>query len=157
MVGTWDNKDLVYCYAALNVTSGKLTTRLLEQPARIKQQTGQSKTRRLQVAFTAHLHDIARAYPAERHPDVVIIIDNAPWHQGPIVEEAMATHPHLRFYRLPSYSPQLNPIERFWRILRRRATHNRLFTTRAELRQTLRHNLCYYSMIKFFVLDVLLT
>jgi hypothetical protein len=46
-------------YAALNVTSGKLTTRLLEQPARIKQQSGQSKTRRLQVAFAAHLHDIA--------------------------------------------------------------------------------------------------
>ena len=60
-IGTWDHKDLVYCYAALNVTSGKLTTRLLEQPARIKQQTGQSKTRRLQVAFTAPLHDIARA------------------------------------------------------------------------------------------------
>ena len=155
MVGTWDNKDLVYCYAALNVTSGKLTTRLLEQAARIKQQTGQSKTRRLQVAFAAHVHDMARAYPAESYPEVVIIIDNAPWHQGPIVEEAMAAHPHLKFYRLPSYSPQLNPIERFWRILRRRATHNRLFTTRSELRQTLRHNLCYYQSMRQKVLSLL--
>ena len=75
-----------------------------------------------------------RAYPAETHPEVVILIDNAPWHQGPIVEEAMAAHPHLTFYRLPSYSPPLNPIARCWRILRRRATHNRLFTTRSELR-----------------------
>ena len=155
MVGTWDNKDLVYCYAALNVTSGKLTTRLLEQPARIKQQTGQSKTRRLQVAFAAHVHDMARAYPAESYPEVVIIIDNAPWHQGPIVEEAMAAHSHLKFYRLPSYSPQLNPIERFWRILRRRATHKRLFTTRSELRQTLRHNLCYYQSMRQKVLSLL--
>jgi hypothetical protein len=154
-IGTWDHKDLVYCYAALNVTSGKLTTRLLEQPARIKRQTGQSKTRRLQVAFVAHLHDIARAYPAQSHPEVVIIIDNAPWHQGPIVEEALADHPHLKFYRLPSYSPQLNPIERFWRILRRRATHNRLFTTRPELRQTLRHNLCYYQSMRHKVLSLL--
>jgi hypothetical protein len=155
MVGTWDNKDLVYCYAALNVTSGKLTTRLLEQPARLKQQSGQSKTRRLQVAFVAHLHDMARAYPAEAHPEVVILIDNAPWHQGPIVEEAMAAHPHMTFYRLPSYSPQFNPIERFWRILRRWATHNRLFTTRSELRQTLRHNLCYYQSMRHKVLSLL--
>ena len=153
--GTWDNKDLVYCYAALNVTSGKLTTRLLEQPARIKQQSGQSKTRRLQVAFVAHVHDMARAYPAETYPEVVIILDNAPWHRGPMVDEVMAAHPHLRFYRLPSYSPQLNPIERFWRILRRRATHNRLFTTRKELRQTLRHNLCYYQSMRHKGLSLL--
>jgi hypothetical protein len=97
MVGTWDNKAWVYGYAALKVTNGKRTTRWLEPPARIKRQTGQSKTRRLQVAFVAHLHESARAYPAESHPDVVIILDNAPWHQGPIVEEAMAAHPHLRF------------------------------------------------------------
>ena len=155
MGGTWDNKDLVYCYAALNVTNGKLTTRLVEQPARIKQQTGQSKTRRLQVAFAAHLHDIARAYPAEVSPEVVIIIDNAPWHRGPIVDAALAAHPHLTFYRLPSYSPQLNPIERFWRILRCRATPNRLFTTRSELRQTLRHNLCYYQSMRHKVLSLL--
>jgi DDE superfamily endonuclease len=155
MVGTWDNKDLVYCYAALNVTSGKLTTRLLEQPARIKQQTGQSKTRRLQVAFVAHLHDIARAYPAESHPEVVIIIDNAPWHQGSIVEEALAAHPPLRFYRLPSYSPQLNCIERLWRVLRRRATHNRLFVTMAELRTALRASLCYFHTMRHKVLSLL--
>ena len=93
--------------------------------------------------------------PAEVYPEVVIIIDNAPWHRGPIVDAALAAHPHLTFYRLPSYSPQLNPIERFWRILRRRATHNRLFTTRSELRQTLRHNLCYYQSLWHKVLSLL--
>ena len=142
-------------YAALNVTSGTLTTRLLEQPARMKQRTGQSKTRRLQVACAAHLHNIARAYPAETYPEVILIIDNAPWHSGAIVEEALAAHPHLKFSRLPSYSPQLNPIERFWRILRRRATHNRLFMTRKELRQTLRHNLCYDQSMRHKVLSLL--
>jgi hypothetical protein len=155
VVGTWDNKDLVYCYAALNLSSGQLTTRLLDQPARAKQQTGQSKTRRLQVAFAAHLRDIARVYPAERYPEVVLLIDNAPWHCGALIDEVMASHPHLRFYRLPSYSPHLNPIERFWRILRRRATHNRLFTSRSELRQTLRNNLCYYQSMRHKVLSLI--
>ena len=61
LVGTWDKKDQVYCFAALDVVTGQLTTRLLEQPARSKAKTGQSKQQRLQVAFAAHLQDIARA------------------------------------------------------------------------------------------------
>jgi hypothetical protein len=78
MVGTWDNKDQVYCFAALNLVTGQLTTRLLEHPARSKVKTGQSKQQRLQAAFAAHLRDIARAYPASTYPAVIITIDNAP-------------------------------------------------------------------------------
>jgi DDE superfamily endonuclease len=154
-VGTWDNKDLVYCFAALNVVTGQLTTHLLEQPARSQAKTGQSKQQRLQVAFAAHLRDIARMYPASRYPEVVITIDNAPWHRGALMEQVLAAHPHLRVKRLPSYSPQLNVIERFWRVLRRRATHNRLFATRAALRMTLRNNLCYYQSRRQKVLSLI--
>jgi hypothetical protein len=101
-VGTWDNKDQVYCVAALNVVTGQLTTRLLEQPARSKAKTGQSKQQRLQMAFAAHLRDIARTYPARQYPEVVITIDNAPWHRGALMEQVLAAHPHLRVKRLPS-------------------------------------------------------
>jgi hypothetical protein len=102
MVGTWDNKDQVYCLAALNVVTGQLTTRLLEQPARSKAKTGQSKQQRLQGAFAAHLQDIARASPSSAYSEVVITIDNAPWHQGALMEQVLAAHPHLRLKRLPS-------------------------------------------------------
>lgn len=155
MVGTWDNKDLVYCFAALNVVTGQLTTHLLEQPAHSKAKTGHSKQQRLQTAFVAHLRDIARAYPASAFPEVVITIDNAPWHRGVGVEHVLAAHPHLRLYRLPSYSPQLNVIERFWRVLRRRATHNRLFTSMASLRVTLRNNICYFQTMRHKVLSLI--
>src|SRR5215217_4793514 len=104
-VGMWDNKDQVYCCAALNVVTGQLTTRLLEQPARSQAKTGQSKQQRLQVAFAAHLRDIARAYPARQYPEVVITIDNAPWHRGALMEQVLAAHPQLCLKRLPSYSP----------------------------------------------------
>jgi hypothetical protein len=154
-VGTWDNKDQVYCFGALNIVTGRLTTRLLAQPARSKVKTGQSKQQRLQVAFAAHLRDIARAYPASAYPEVVITIDNAPWHRGALMEHVLATHPHLRVKRLPSYSPQLNVIERFWRVLRRRATHNRLFASMAVLRTTLRNNLCYYQSLRQKVLSLI--
>jgi len=152
-VGTWDNKDQVYCVAALNVVTGQLTTRLLEQPARSQVKTGQSKQQRLQRAFAAHLRDIARAYPASQYPEVVITIDHAPWHRGALMEQVLAAHPHLRVKRLPSYSPQLNVIERFWRVLRRRATHNRLFASMARLRTTLRNNLCYFQTMRQKVLS----
>ena len=154
-VGTWDNKAQVYCVAALNVVTGQLTTRLLEQPARSKARTGQSKQQRLQVAFAAHLRDIARVYPASRYREVVITIDNAPWHRGARTEQVLAAYPHLRVKRLPSYSPQLNVIERFWRVLRRRATHNRLFARMAALRATLRNNICYFQTMRQKVLSLM--
>jgi DDE superfamily endonuclease len=154
-VGTWDNKDQVYCFAALNVVTGRLTTRRLEQPARSKAKTGLSKQQRLQGAFAAHLRDIASAYPASQYPEVVITMDNAPWHRGALMAQVLAAYPHLRVKRLPSYSPQLNVIERFWRVLRRRATHNRLFATMAALRATLRNNLCYYQSLRQKVLSLI--
>ena len=147
-VGPWDNKDQVYCFAALNVVTGQLTTRLLEQPARSKAKTGQSTQQRLQVAFAAHLRDIARTYPASTYPEVVITIDNAPWHRGALIEQVLAAPPQLRVKRLPSYSPQRNVIERFWRVLRRRATHNRLFARMAVLRTTLRNNISYFQTMR---------
>jgi transposase len=155
VVGTWDNKDLVYSFATMNLVTGQLTTRLLESPAAAKRRTGSSKTTRLQQAFAAHLRDLARAYPATLDKPVILTIDNAPWHQGTVVNEVLAAYPHLQLYRLPSYSPQLNLIERFWRVLRRRATHNRLFLTMAELRTALRVSFCYFHTMRHKVLSLL--
>ena len=60
----------------------------------------------------------------------------------------MAEHPQLELKRLPSYSPQLNVIERFWKLLRRRATHNRLFDTLADLKRSIRASLCYFQTVR---------
>ena len=54
----------------------------------------------------------------------------------------------MEFYRLPSYSPQLNPIERFWKVLRRRATHNRLFETLGDLKRSVRNSLRYFQTVR---------
>ena len=54
-----------------------------------------------------------------------------------------------------SYSPQLNVIERFWRVLRRRATHNRLCARMAQLRMTLWNNLCYFQTVRRKVLSLI--
>ena len=58
---------------------------------------------------------------------------------------APADHPHPERKRLPAYRPPLSPIARPWRGLRRRATHNRLFDTLADLRRSVRDSLSYYQ------------
>jgi hypothetical protein len=148
VVGTRDCKDLLYVLAVVNVITGVLHANMLESPTRAKQATGKSKTRRTQEAFALHPRRVGRLYQADRHGRVVLIIHNALWHRGGPIDGALADHPHLEFYRLPSYSPQLNVIERFWRPLRRRATHNRLFDGLADLKRSPRASLCYFQTVR---------
>jgi hypothetical protein len=42
-----------------------------------------------------------------------------------------------------------------WKVLRRRATHHRLFETIAQLKETLRNSLCYDQTLKHRVLSVI--
>jgi DDE superfamily endonuclease len=154
-VGTRDNKDLLYVFAVVNLATAALHTNLLASPKNAKAKTGRSKTRRMQDGFAAHLRHVGRVYPAGTSRRVVLVIDNAPWHRGKVIEEVLADHPHLEFYRLPSYSPHLNPVERFWKKLRRRATHNRLFDTLADLKASVRNSLRYFQTVRHKVKTLL--
>jgi transposase len=148
VVGTWDCKHLLYVFASVNVTSCALHTDTVESRTGLYRHTGESKTRRLQRAFAEHLGRLGRRYAKDKYPRVVILIDNAPWHAGAPIKEALAAYPQLELKRLPSYSPQLNVIERFWKLLRRRATHNRLFDTLADLKRSIRASICYFQTVR---------
>ena len=60
----------------------------------------------------------------------------------------LAENPHLELKRLPSCSPQLDPIGRFRKLLRRRATHNRPFDTPADLKASVRNSLRYFQTVR---------
>src|SRR5438093_13502745 len=93
LVGTRDCKDLLYVFAVVNLISAALHSNTLESPKDAKKRTGQSKTRRLQEAFANHLRHIGRVYPRHQYPAVVILLDNAPWHAGAAVRQALADNP----------------------------------------------------------------
>jgi transposase len=154
VVGNLDCHDSLYLFGALHLGSGRLPPRLVERPTKSKLQRA-AKYRYLPEAFARHLRDIARVYPAERHSRVVIVVDKASWHKGALSKRALADHPHLALYPLPSYSPKLQVIERFWKLLRRRATHNRLFDTMAKLKPALRSSLCYCQTLKHRLLTLI--
>jgi transposase len=48
----------------------------------------------------------------------VVVMDNASFHKSPIIKELIETA-GCRLIYLPPYSPDLNPIEKFWANLKR--------------------------------------
>lgn len=65
---------------------------------------------------------------------IVVILDNARWHHAKLLKPWLIEHRHvLRLDFLPPYSPDLNPVERVWKLTRRLCTHNRYFQTLEEL------------------------
>jgi hypothetical protein len=59
---------------------------------------------------------------------VVVITDNAKYHHAKLHAEWRAEQgPEFVLSYLPPYSPDLNPIERVWKLTRRLCLHNRYF------------------------------
>jgi len=69
---------------------------------------------------------------------VYLILDNAKWHKARVLKEFFIQNQDrlVRIF-LPPYSPELNPVERVWRITRRLVTHNRYFPSIEELKTAL--------------------
>jgi transposase len=58
------------------------------------------------------------------HPDserFVLYLDGARYYGSPVVKAWLRRHPEFELERLPTYSPNLNLIERLWKFLRARA------------------------------------
>ena len=67
----------------------------------------------------------ASASPGRR---VLAISDNAQYHRSKLhLEWRVQQAPQFALDFLPPYSPDLNPIERVWKLPRRLCLHNRYF------------------------------
>jgi transposase len=65
---------------------------------------------------------------------VVVIIDNAKYHHAKLHRQWRdKQEPDFTLAFLPPYSPELNPIERVWKLVRRLCLHNRYFATLEEV------------------------
>lgn len=65
---------------------------------------------------------------------VIVIADNVRYHHA-VLHQAwrMQCTRTFRLLFLPAYSPDMNPIERVWKLTRRMATHNRYFQDLEQL------------------------
>jgi transposase len=88
-----------------------------------------------QESFLAFLRDFRSATDGF----LIVIIDGAPYHKGAVVRDFLEVHrDSFTLYYLPSYSPELNPQEHVWRVFRKQVSHNRSFTSQAELLEAAR-------------------
>ena len=87
------------------------------------------------IAFLEHL--LLRCYPTQK---LVLVLDNASYHRSKAALAAIDIFTdRLRVVWLPKYSPFMNPIERFWLLLKNRASANCLHTSLGDLDRAI-HN-----------------
>jgi transposase len=77
---------------------------------------------------------------AKTERKILLVLDNARFHHAICNREYLeSVKGKLELMYLPAYSPELNPIESFWKKTRRGVTHNRYFESLAEEEQCLDH------------------
>jgi transposase len=82
------------------------------------------------LSFLKHLR-LVSSHSGRR---VVVIVDNARYHHAVLHKEYRdKNRERLSLEFLPPYSPELNPIERLWKLTRRLSTHNQYFQTLTDI------------------------
>jgi transposase len=68
---------------------------------------------------------------------VVLVVDNASYHHARLHKTWRELHrTDFQLYFLPPYSPELNPIERVWKLTRRKCLHNQYFSQLNQVTET---------------------
>ncbi len=81
--------------------------------------------------FKAFVKRIIKSARTDRK--ILLVLDNARFHHAVINREYFdSVKNKIQLLFLPAYSPELNPIESFWKKTRRSVTHNRYFESLAE-------------------------
>ncbi|WP_136689348.1 IS630 family transposase [Halorhabdus amylolytica] len=78
-----------------------------------------------------HAKHFILALCEEFEDNLIVVLDGAPYFQASAVTD-LAARDDLAFVTLPSYSPELNPVEECWRQLQK-ALSNRFFDSLDEL------------------------
>ncbi len=91
-------------------------------------------------SFIEFLRQITQSFP---NILIIIILDNSSIHKSKKVEEFLKRNPLIKSKLLTPYSPEYNPIERFWRWLKEKVygsnSYKSVKEVTAKLRKIIRH------------------
>jgi transposase len=68
-----------------------------------------------------------------------IVLDNARYYHSQIVKDFLKEHPRIVLKFMPPYSPNLNIIERLWKILKKKVVHNKFYLKFEDFRNQVIH------------------
>lgn len=89
-----------------------------------------------EVSLQSFLYRLRKHHPGRYK--VHVIWDNAGYHCSKIVK-AFAEELGIEVHYLPPYSPNLNPIERLWKIMHEEVTYNRYYPTFSDFTEAIKH------------------
>jgi hypothetical protein len=67
--------------------------------------------------MNAFLENLSKHYDGKK---IALIIDGAGWHKS----KRLKIPQNIDIFLLPAYSPELNPVERFWEFVKQNVMHN---------------------------------
>jgi len=67
-----------------------------------------------------------------------MVLDGAGYHRSKVVVDE-AERLAIKLHYLPPYSPNLNPIERLWKVMNEHARNNKYFKKLKDFRQKINH------------------
>jgi transposase len=82
------------------------------------------------------LAEMSQRYPQEH---LVVVLDGAGWHKS----RTLVVPEHMTLVFLPPYSPELNPVEQLWKLLRGKYFANKLYKSMKALEDNLVKALCW--------------
>jgi len=65
--------------------------------------------------------------------EAIIVMDCAGWHKS----QALVVPKNITIIYLPPYSPELNPVERFWKFIKQNTIKNKVYDTLDDLENEL--------------------
>ena len=83
-------------------------------------------------AMNLYFGRLRAAYPTA--PKIHLILDQGPYNTSAMTQDA-AKKNGIELYYLPPYSPNLNPIERLWKMMNEHVRNNRFFESAKEFRR----------------------
>jgi transposase len=85
-------------------------------------------------SMEAHFKMLRNKYP--KSPWIHLILDQGPYNKSEQTAEAAKKH-RIKLHFLPTYSPNLNPIERVWKVMNEYVRNNMVFASKAEFKEAL--------------------
>jgi len=101
-------------------------------------------------AMEKHFAALRKKYP--HAPKIHLITDRGSYNTSIETKDAAEKY-GIVLHHLPPYSPNLNPIERLWKVMNEYVRNNRVFKTAAEFRQAINEFFTKWPQIALSMVD----